>query len=564
MHTYVLGCLSIGSFRQTTDTIGYLVNTEFGFASPHPIHAPPATRAGRSAGTINTAHPIPNPMETEPPSDSYIDYEAFLSPTFSPHSFANALILHTNTSDDPNLDLSTPLSRVLFDLQEIDSHIHSLTTGNASELLAYAEESRSVSEELVKGVEEQMKVVGAAYKRLEKEVAGRGRAAEEVLGVVERLNGVTRVVRGVGRVVLLGRQLEGLVGEWFGSRGGAAVGGTGGEGDWKALFRMGYTVAEMRRTLVADEDRELTEVNCVKVVVSQLLVPAEQYLKTIATGMVANFALPATSTTGTGTSASTTSSFSPTTSTPSSSSFAAQKSLEASLSRVSSATQILYLLNTTSKLSSSDSPLLLQVLNTFLTNQTTTSLAALSRVFSSLTPTQPSPPALDRSFSEIVQKIRGIAALEEVLKSLPLSTLDPTCTIPATTNPAPVEGEDEAVLGEEDDTEPTLLGFVLADLDTPSLPTLFFRNLSSGLETLVRNVLARGGVAARGLRAGKDKLREGLRGVVERGLAGEGEDGSLRVGGDGRRGGRRKRRAGEREVGVGVVMGGVERGFGGR
>ncbi|RPB21428.1 hypothetical protein L211DRAFT_862985 [Terfezia boudieri ATCC MYA-4762] len=418
-------------------------------------------------------------METEPPSDSYIDYEAFLSPTFSPHSFANALILHTNTSDDPNLDLSTPLSRVLFDLQEIDSHIHSLTTGNASELLAYAEESRSVSEDLVKGVEEQMKVVGLAYRRLEKEVVGRGKAAEEVLGVVERLNVVTRVVREVGRVVLLGRQLEGL-------------------GDWKVLLRMGYTVAEMRRTLFADErggGRELAEVNCVKVVVSQLLVPAEQYLKTIATGIVANFALPTTSTTAnTGTSASTISSFSPT-NLPSS--FAAQTSFEASLSRVSSATQILYLLSppsTTSK-SSSDSSLLLRVLNTFLTNQTTSSLAALSRVFSSLTPTQPSPPALDRSFLEIVQKIRGIATLEEVLKSLPLSTLDPT-----------------------------------SDFDTPSLPTLFFRNLSSGLETLVRNVLARGGVAARGLRAGKDKLREGLRGVVERGLAGEGEDGSLQLG----------------------------------
>ncbi|KAF8449628.1 Golgi transport complex subunit 5-domain-containing protein, partial [Terfezia claveryi] len=228
-------------------------------------------------------------METEPSSDSYIDYEAFLSPTFSPYSFANALILHTNTSDDPNLDLSTPLSRVLFDLQEIDSHIHSLTTGNASELLAYAEESRSVSEDLVKGVEEQMKVVGVAYRRLEKEVVGRGKAAEEVLGVVERLNVVTRVLREVGRVVLLGRQLEGLVSEWFCSRGGTG-GGTGGEGDWKVLLRMGYTVAEMRRTLVADErggGRELAEVNCVKVVVSQLLVPAEQYLKTIATGIVA-------------------------------------------------------------------------------------------------------------------------------------------------------------------------------------------------------------------------------------------------------------------------------------
>lgn len=510
--------------------------------------------------SCNSEYPDPNPMETESLSDKYIDYETFLSPNFSPHSFANALILHTNTSDDPNLDLSTPLSRVLFDLQEIDSHIHSLTTGNASELLAYAGESRRVSEELVNGVEEQMKIVGAAYRRLEKEVVSRGKAAEEVLGVVERLSAVTRVVRGVGRVVLLGRQLEGLVGEWFSNRGGTG-GGAAGEGDWKVLLRMGYTAAEMRRMFVVGEEKELAEVNCVKVVVSQLLVPAEQYLKTIAVGVVANFALPITSTnTNSGTSTPTSSLSS--SSLSSTTTFAAQKSLEASLSRVSSAAQVLYLLSPPSRSPSpttsskpSDSPLLLQALDTFLNNQTTTSLAALSRVFSSLTPTQPSPPALDRSFLEIVQKIRGIVALEEILKSLPLSTLDPTYTIPP---PGGDESEDDAL--DEDDTESTLLGFVLADLDTPSLPTLFFRNLSSGLETLVRNVLARGGVAARGLRAGKDKLREGLRGVVERGLAGEGEDGSVWVG-DGRRGERRKRRVEEREVGVGVVMGGVERGF---
>ena len=50
---------------------------------------------------------------------SYIDYETFLAPDFKPSAFANNLVLSTNNPNDSPLDLSTPLSRVLFDTQEI-------------------------------------------------------------------------------------------------------------------------------------------------------------------------------------------------------------------------------------------------------------------------------------------------------------------------------------------------------------------------------------------------------------------------------------------------------------
>ncbi|KAM0667811.1 hypothetical protein ACQRIU_003676 [Beauveria bassiana] len=68
---------------------------------------------------------------------SYIDYETFLSPDFSATSFANSLVLATNNPQDTPLDLSTPLSRVLFDAQEIDSHIDLLTTRSAVPLLEH-------------------------------------------------------------------------------------------------------------------------------------------------------------------------------------------------------------------------------------------------------------------------------------------------------------------------------------------------------------------------------------------------------------------------------------------
>ena len=65
--------------------------------------------------------------EAEASDPSYIDYELFLDPSFSAPAFANTLVLTTNNSTDSPLDLSTPLSRVLFDIQEVDSHIHTLT-----------------------------------------------------------------------------------------------------------------------------------------------------------------------------------------------------------------------------------------------------------------------------------------------------------------------------------------------------------------------------------------------------------------------------------------------------
>ena len=530
---------------------------------------------------MTTAGLPPASSPPPPTEDSYIDYETFLSPAFSPHSFANALILHTNPPDDPTLDLSTPLSRVLFDLQEIDSHIHTLTTTNAVPLLSYAKESREASQKLVEGVEGQLRLVEGAYRRLEKEVVARSRGAEDVVRVLERLSGVTRVLRGVGRLCVLARQLEVQVGEFFGGKG-------GGE-DWKLLLRAGYAVSELRRMLGADDGKELERLQSVQTVITYLLVPAEQFLRTKAGGEVGNWTLPAaTSTTPTlspsnsSVSASTLSSLSSSSSSSASSTSLStqhRQILTASLTRLSAAIQILYLLSPSAAPSPSNpGSLLLTTLQTHLTNQTTSSLSALSRVFSSLTPQQPSPPALDRSLAEIVSKLKSIVAIEEVLSSIDLSSLHPE-GFPASSSSDPSDPNNSD--SDSSTTKPpssssspssappgSLLSSLLTILDTPTLPTLFFLNLSSGLETLVRNVLARGGTSARGLRAGKDKLREGLKGVVERGLssaAGEGDvDAILGIGRVGVGKGRgRKRKEGEREVGVGLVVGGVERGFGG-
>ncbi|KAI7247899.1 hypothetical protein KC335_g18667, partial [Hortaea werneckii] len=68
---------------------------------------PLSSTAGASDSDGNT-----NPNTTS----SYIDYAALTTPTFSAPAHANRLVLSTNLpSDPPPLDLSVPLSRLLFD-----------------------------------------------------------------------------------------------------------------------------------------------------------------------------------------------------------------------------------------------------------------------------------------------------------------------------------------------------------------------------------------------------------------------------------------------------------------
>src|SRR5436190_410743 len=118
---------------------------------------------------------------------SYIDYETFLAPDFSAAAFANTLVLATNNPSDTPLDLSTPLSRVLFDTQEIDSHIDLLTTKSALPLLTYTKAQTDASTRIVEEIDSQIKSLNDSYKQLEKEVIDKHAEADEVRVVAARL-----------------------------------------------------------------------------------------------------------------------------------------------------------------------------------------------------------------------------------------------------------------------------------------------------------------------------------------------------------------------------------------
>lgn len=115
------------------------------------------------------------------------------------------------------------------------------------------------------------------------------------------------------------------------------------------------------------------------------------------------------------------------------------------------------------------------VVAALLGTQATAAATALTRALGALT-------TLDRVLAEVAARCRTLVAVEGMLAGVGLDA------------------------------------DVLRELDTGALSTGFFRAVAAGWEPRVRDVVVRGGANARILRGGRDRLRDGVRGCVLRGL----------------------------------------------
>ncbi|KAF8537394.1 Golgi transport complex subunit 5-domain-containing protein [Trichophaea hybrida] len=436
-----------------------------------PLPSSIITMATTTTTNITTATSATTAATTTEDEDSYIDYEAFLTPTFSPHSFANTLITSTNDLSDPSLDLTTPLSRVLFDLQEIDTHIHSLTTASALPLLDFTEKSNFASAAVLGAVETQVKALRSAYDRLQKDVAQRSRTAEEVLMVVERLHTVTAQLREIGRALVIARQIEVQISELTKDRD---------DGDFKALVRASQNIRELRvGKVLADVDEGVILVRDLK---KHVFTPAETFVLAKAREAVLGFEPnPTTQITANGTG-------------NGSAAFGANvggRSVEVMKEKAGAGALALFLL------SQDEGGLLTTAMQTLLNTAVNASLGALTRSLTALT-------TLDRSVAEVAARCQNLVALQTLLTSIPLPSDEDAAAAPEYT---------ETTAGRR-----SLLDPLLEQLDTTNLQSMFFRSVATGLEPRVSQVVARGGSNARILRGAKERVRNSLRACVERGL----------------------------------------------
>lgn len=395
--------------------------------------------------------------------DSYIDYETFLDPAFAPTAFANSLVLATNNPSDTPLDLSTPLSKVLFDLQEIDTHIHTLTTQSALPLLNYTKEQDDAGQQIVTEIDAQLSNLTDGYQRLEKEVIQRHQTAEQVQQTVERLWQTVKLGRAVGRCLLLGRQLEAQMSE-------VGAGSAGKREDHRAMIRAATTLLSARHLLAASgagqEGEDLAKITIVIGLQRSLLTPAENTLQSRGQQIIREFSMSSLASTSTG----------PTT-------YAQSEETKA---RTTSALLTLHLLSP---------QLQLTALQAYLRTSLTSSVASVARALANL-------PSLDRTLLEVSARCQNIVALESLLENV---------------RPLPKQGQDGV---EHEDSATNFLGPLLASLDTSSLPSYFWRSLAEDLASRVADLVARGGTTARTLRSQREKVRESIRSCVIKGSQG--------------------------------------------
>jgi hypothetical protein len=416
------------------------------------------------------ASPAHDDEVTDTTDASYIDYDHLLSPSFTPQSFANTLVLSTNNPTDTPLDLSTPLSRVLFDIQEIDSHIDTLTSQSALPLLTHTKIHDEAAVRIEKELSKQVESLNESYKRLEKEVLQRYEAAEEVRMVSERLWHTVRLGRSVGRALQLGRQLEVQMGEQPGR-------GTQAREDYKAMVRASNTILQCRALFDAsgagEEGEDLDKVKAIAALRKELIAPAERTINTRSQQIIKDFSMSTLSGSGAGTWAQS----------------------EDAKARTTAALQSLYLLSPQTKSLSQkkqtrfEADWMVAAVTDYLRTALTTSTASIARALTNL-------PTLERTLLEVATWCQNIVAMELLLASLkPPQFPIPTSSIPP-----------------KDFLEP-----VLSNLETSSLPSYFWRSLASSLSSRVQEMVGKGGTATRALRTNKNMVRDLIREAVMRG-----------------------------------------------
>ncbi|RYP74418.1 hypothetical protein DL770_007616 [Monosporascus sp. CRB-9-2] len=437
--------------------------------------------------------------EEEGGEASYIDYETFLAPDFSPSAFANSLVLATNNPNDAPLDLSTPLSKVLFDAQEIDSHIDLLTTRSAIPLLTYTKEQTDASGHIISEIDQQVKSLNESYKQLEKEVIQKHAEADEVRQVASRLWETLRLGRSVGRCLQLGRQLEVQHSEISSTAGSGAAATGGKKEDHRALVRCTHTILSLREVLdkkaPGEEGHGLERVNAIRSLQEGVVAPIERSVLSASEQIVREFSIAGSSASGTA------------------ATFAQSEETRA---RTVSAMTALYLLSPTPAATAGVRPtekwtpqLLLQALEVYLRNALQSSAASLARSLATL-------PSLDRTLAEVAARCQNIVALEIILDATkaPAHPLLPPSSQPPHKHHH--HHHHQASNTEKNDSG-NLLQPLLAHLETGSLASYFWRTLAGSLSPRVQEIVNRGGVSARTLRTNRSGVGDAIRECVIRG-----------------------------------------------
>lgn len=137
----------------------------------------------------------------------YVDYDVFLSEDFDPLTFANSLVLSTNSPTDIDVDIATPAKRLGYDITEVQDRIAGLTASKSSSLLSEAGNVADLNAAFAP-LRTSVNSLSTSYAKLQRDIIDPYYKAQNIHSALRRLHTTTGLLRSLSWFLYLLRQLE--------------------------------------------------------------------------------------------------------------------------------------------------------------------------------------------------------------------------------------------------------------------------------------------------------------------------------------------------------------------
>ncbi|RCK63612.1 Conserved oligomeric Golgi complex subunit 5 [Candida viswanathii] len=146
----------------------------------------------------------------ETPVNELDDFEAFLEPDFKAEQFANELLVATNGQDNPELDLTTPIKKLTFDIDECDKRIAKISSSNYESLIANFQQIAECKQILTTRLNPSLDRVNAPFQRIKKEVIEPYDEAVKLNNALKRIHLTLELLRNTSFFIFIIQQVEEL------------------------------------------------------------------------------------------------------------------------------------------------------------------------------------------------------------------------------------------------------------------------------------------------------------------------------------------------------------------
>ena len=159
------------------------------------------TNSVTSASSANAANLTTTANELE-------DFEAYLESDFNAVKFAGDILSISNGSENPELDLATPLKKLKYDLNELEKRMKSISSSNYDSLIknfSEIEQYRKVTQDRINPA---LKQINKPFEKIKHEVIEPYEKAVKLNNALKKMCTTVLLLRSVGFFILIIQQLE--------------------------------------------------------------------------------------------------------------------------------------------------------------------------------------------------------------------------------------------------------------------------------------------------------------------------------------------------------------------